>query len=303
MARLIQSTLAILIAISFCLVFSWFSLRSSGLATPHVPLKHPFFANEKPGNHLLIAYRGASLSAPENTIPAFELAAQVNPNVILWADVQLSKDGVPVVFSDTELHESGIRTGSVRNTDFADMEKIDPGELFKNIPGAATYQGKGVKVPTLPELIEKFPQRRFVLNFPQYQPGQDVTIGRVLRGLNIGDRIILQSPVDGFLKDMREIEALWLFGTSQAQITQFLLWAGVGLESAAKIRGDVYISPLLQGKRHLLNIDLVSEIHRRQMRAFAGPADNDADVHQLLEMGVDGIITRDPVKFAPLVYK
>ena len=61
-------------------------------------------------NPLIIAHRGASAHAPENTLASFRKAVEVGADGI-ELDVRLSKDGVPVVIHDATL----TRTGGINN--------------------------------------------------------------------------------------------------------------------------------------------------------------------------------------------
>jgi len=76
-----------------------------------------------------IAHRGASASAPENTRASFEKAAAVGAR---WVelDVQLSKDGVPVVFHDDVLDRTTNGSGLVVETGWDVLSRLDSGSWF-----------------------------------------------------------------------------------------------------------------------------------------------------------------------------
>jgi len=94
---------------------------------------------------VVIAHRGASAYAPENTLVAFEKAFQMNAELI-ELDVMLSQDGVPVLFHDTELDRKSNGTGEVRNTTLEELKKLDVGSWFdENFAGES--------IPTLEEVL------------------------------------------------------------------------------------------------------------------------------------------------------
>src|SRR5437667_4592365 len=78
---------------------------------------------------LIIGHRGASAQKPENTIPAFDLALELEADGIEF-DVRLASDGVPVVIHDPDLKRTGRQTGLVRKSSSAELEKIDAGTWF-----------------------------------------------------------------------------------------------------------------------------------------------------------------------------
>lgn len=90
----------------------------------------------------LIAHRGASAEAPENTLAAFRRALEIGVDGI-ELDVYVSRDGVPVVVHDPEL--PGL--GKVEELSLADIRKFDAGGWFDR-------RFAGEKIPTLDEVLK-----------------------------------------------------------------------------------------------------------------------------------------------------
>src|SRR5690554_737210 len=82
-----------------------------------------------PSNFRIIAHRGASAYAPENTLPAFDLALRMGrPQVEL--DAQLSTDGQVVLCHDTTLARYGHGAQTVEALDWATLSNLDMGAWF-----------------------------------------------------------------------------------------------------------------------------------------------------------------------------
>jgi len=75
---------------------------------------------------LILAHRGASGYAPENTWPAFRLARELGANGI-ETDVQLSKDGVLVLVHDSKLDRTTNGSGPVADLTWAELSQLDAG--------------------------------------------------------------------------------------------------------------------------------------------------------------------------------
>ncbi len=105
-------------------------------------------------NLLIIAHRGASAVAPENTLAAFQKAVKVGADGIEF-DVQLAKDGVPVVFHDSELQRIGQKQGLVSGFTSKELQTLDVGSWFnlKN-PNKANPKFSAETIPTLAHLLE-----------------------------------------------------------------------------------------------------------------------------------------------------
>lgn len=96
-------------------------------------------------NFLVIAHRGASNYAPENTMAAFKLAHEMQVDMI-ELDVQLSKDGIPVVFHDAKLDRHSNGKGPVSSFLFNEIRQLDAGNWF-------SIKFKGEKIPSLKEVL------------------------------------------------------------------------------------------------------------------------------------------------------
>lgn len=99
-------------------------------------------------NNLCVAHRGFSSVAPENTMAAFLMAMERPEVQWMELDVQLSRDGVPVIIHDFTVDRTTNGKGLVRETDWADLQRLDAG-VWKN----KSY--KGERIPLLSELLDR----------------------------------------------------------------------------------------------------------------------------------------------------
>jgi glycerophosphoryl diester phosphodiesterase len=100
--------------------------------------------NTKPP--ICLGHRGSSGYAPENTLPAFELAVRQGADM-LELDVTLSKDGEVVVIHDDTVDRTSDGSGLVNNLTVSELKKLDFGSWF-----ARAYAG--VRIPTLAEVLD-----------------------------------------------------------------------------------------------------------------------------------------------------
>lgn len=77
----------------------------------------------------IIAHRGASEIAPENTLPAFELANRLGAESI-ETDIHLTKDQIPVLIHDVHLDRTTNGKGFVKDYTFAELKQLDAGAWF-----------------------------------------------------------------------------------------------------------------------------------------------------------------------------
>ena len=93
----------------------------------------------------LIGHRGAVLTAPENTLPAFDQAIEAGFDII-EIDVRSTRDGVPVVFHDKTVDRTTNGTGALEEYSWDELRQLDAGSWFD--PAYA-----GTRVPSLEETL------------------------------------------------------------------------------------------------------------------------------------------------------
>ena len=119
------------------------SLASADVVLPKIIAGHA----EEP---LIVAHRGASRDAPENTIPAFQLAWEQGADAI-EGDFHLSKDGEIVCFHDADTKRVAGTQLVVRQSTLAELKQLDVGATH----GVAF---NGTRIPTIAEVFATIPQ-------------------------------------------------------------------------------------------------------------------------------------------------
>lgn len=280
--------------IIFLLGIGWIVLTNRALAKPDPhPFPHPFLEALSHGpKPLVISYRGLTTAAPPNSIAAFRAAAALGPNVIFWVDARPTADGTWVAWTDRSLAEDAHHWVSYMHV--ADIATADAGFNFSKDGGKTfPFRGKGFHVETLEKILTEFPDRKFVINLQDYQEGGKEQIIKAIEGAHASDRALISSPEDGILRDLREAEPTWLFGTSRAQVTRLIMLSQLFLASSAPMRGDVFVwDPLIP--LHKMNEKVWAEVARRKMKSVVAI---DEDTSKEWSVRADAVVTSDPAAF------
>jgi glycerophosphoryl diester phosphodiesterase len=150
----------------------------------------------------IIAHRGASASAPENTLPAFELAVQQGADAF-ELDVRLTRDGAPVVIHDATLERTTSLTGPVRARTLAELRAADAGHWYTPDGGRTMpCRDQGVKIPTLAEVLWAFPAMPVLVEVKE--PEVQEAVRRVLVDEQPGERCVVASEDDAALTVFRD---------------------------------------------------------------------------------------------------
>jgi len=106
---------------------------------------------------VVVAHRGASTRAPENTLEAFRLGVEAGADAI-ELDVHLTADGQLAVIHDESLDRTTDRTGLVAELTMDEIRGADAGARFARPDDAGfPFAGDGLTVPTLPEVLAWLP--------------------------------------------------------------------------------------------------------------------------------------------------
>lgn len=237
----------------------------------------------------VIAHRGASAEAPENTLAAFRLALEQGAEAF-ELDVHATADGVPVVIHDPTLERTTDLAGLVATCPLARLREADAGARF-TADGGRTFpwRGRGVGVPTLAEVLGEFPALPLLIEVKD--PRAQHPVARVLLEAGAAGRCVVAS-------DRHEALAAFegppfLRGASRRDILRLWLGSLVGLALGAP-GCRAYAVP----ERHR-GLPVVTERLLAAARRLGRPVHvwtvNDPGVAAgLWRRGVAGIVTNTP---------
>ena len=109
---------------------------------------------------MLVAHRGGSKLAPENTMAAFRRAVDWWGADMLELDVRLTRDGHVVVIHDATLDRTTDGEGPVAERTLDEIHALDAGYRFEDPDGGRSFRGTGVVVPRFEEVLMAFPGAR-----------------------------------------------------------------------------------------------------------------------------------------------
>ncbi|PTL38882.1 glycerophosphodiester phosphodiesterase family protein [Alkalicoccus saliphilus] len=113
-------------------------------------------SEEEESQAAVIAHRGASGHAPEQTMPALEKAIEMNADW-LELDIQMTSDGELVAFHDDEIDRTTDGEGEIGDHTLDELKELDAGSWFnEEYPDQADESFEGVEILTLEEIFEEF---------------------------------------------------------------------------------------------------------------------------------------------------
>ncbi|HSM91995.1 MAG TPA: glycerophosphodiester phosphodiesterase [Anaeromyxobacteraceae bacterium] len=254
---------------------------------------HPYFDLPTPW---LVAHRGGSLLAPENTLEAFANAEALGA-VALETDVRLSRDGEVMVFHDAETSRLTGQPGTIEGRTRAELEALDAGFGFTPDGGRTfPWRGRGVRIPTLAAVLERFPRLRVNLEAKGDEPALAEALARVLRAHRREGSACVGAAARRQAARLRRLLPEYARYLSTAAAIPHVL-AAFGLLPAALAPGGYHLAafpnPRLAG-RPVIGPRLVRYFHGRGMAIQIWTVDDEEEMRRLLAVGVDGIMSDRP---------
>ena len=242
-----------------------------------------------------LAYRGASALAPENTIEAFRLAAEVGAGG-LELDVHMTRDGHIVVIHDATVDRTTNGTGAVSEMTLEELRRLDAGHNFSPDGGPTRpYRGRGVRVPTLVEVLREFPKVAVNIEIKAGTPGIEETVLGVLREANALERALVVSTPHATVKHFRKVSGGYVStGASRWEIGVFYISSKFRLERLVRPAYDALQVPLRHRGIPVVTRRFVQAAHARGVRVDAWTINQADEMRLLLDLGVDVIMTDRP---------
>jgi glycerophosphoryl diester phosphodiesterase len=233
----------------------------------------PFLDHAGP---LAIAHRGGAGAWPENTMPAFEGAVALGYRYV-ETDVHVTADGILLAFHDDVLDRVTNRTGRISELPYREVKQ-------------ARVDGRE-PIPLFEELLGTFPDIRVNVD-----PKSDDAVGPLaaaLRRTGAIDRVCVGSFSDDRLETIREKLGPRLCTSLGPKATARLRLAARRLPAGHFDAGCAQL-PLRYKGLKLVDHRLLDAAHERAMQVHVWTIDDADEMHELLDLGVDGIMTDEP---------
>lgn len=230
---------------------------------------------------LVIAHRGASVHAPENTIAAFRLAAELGADAV-ELDAKLTADGQVVVHHDRTLDRTTTGTGPLTARTLEELQHLDAGSHFN-----LSYAGE--RIPTLSEVFRAVADRLLInIELSNYVSPFDClpeVVVKLVQDFGLEKKVLLSSfnPV-GLMKTRKLAPEIQLGLLVAAMEPRWLraFFSMLTPHEAIHPSKELISEEMIEGQHqqgHWVNVWTVNELE---------------NIKRLVHLGVEGVITDVP---------
>ncbi|MFA9443813.1 glycerophosphodiester phosphodiesterase family protein [Egicoccus sp. AB-alg6-2] len=243
----------------------------------------------------VIAHSGAQGHAPTNTLVAFDVALEQGAHV-LEMDLQLTADAEVVVIHDGTVDRTTGATGAVVDLTLAELRALDAGWYFEDADGAYPFRGAGVRIPTLREVLDRYPDTHLVVELKTESP---VAIAEpvidLLRAYGRDDgSVTVASFSTDYLEPVRAALPDVPTNMPEGETTGFYVRQLVGLHPWWTPPGAVFQVPEFHDGRRVVTPRFVRAAERLGVDVQVWTVNEPEQMHRLLDAGVHGIMTDFP---------
>jgi len=240
----------------------------------------------------VVAHRGVSAKAPENTLASFSRACETPGIDMIELDVRLSKDDQVIVLHDRTLQRTTTGNGAARHYSIAEIKEFDAGSWFD-----PSFSNEWI--PTLEEVLALVNKRRWVnielksdFFFPEKNELLERTVLDVVRNLGDRDHVLYSSFNHRMIGAIKRLDR----GAKTGVLFNFSRDYGrMPSKLAGRVGAEVFVCEKRELTRRMLH-----DARQAGLAVYVYTLNSTAAATKMIEMGVDGIlsdIADDIVKF------
>lgn len=263
------------------------------LSAPRRP-PHPYLESMQ-GQVQVMAHQGGDRLWPSNTLYAFNRAAELGVDV-LELDIHVSSDGELVVIHDDSVDRTTNGTGLVNEQSITELQILDAGYHWS--PERAgerfPYRNRGVKIPTLAEVFEAFPNYKINIEIKPLGPSIAQPLCDLIYLHGKENEVMIVSFHGAAVKDFRQRCPAVATAATPNEIRAFYILNRLYLSAFARPAYEAMQVPEVQGDLRIVTERFVRVTHRKNVQIHVWTVNEVANMERLIALGVDGIITDRP---------
>ena len=241
-----------------------------------------WMTNTENGKTMIMAHRGYSEAAPENTIPAFQAALDAGAKAV-ELDVQMLKDGTIIVMHDDSFARTCGTDKHVWEVTWDEVKTYDAGKSFSE-------EFAGTPVPTLDQVIKQFKGDLFI-NIEIKRNGHDEGIEQA-----VADIICANDFLDHCDVTSLDYDTL----VRVKEVNPDILTAYTTVIGLGEIE-NLDAASIVSIQETFATFSNVERLHKAGKRVFVWTVNDEDVMERLVSLNVDAILTNDPVKGAKVL--
>ena len=225
-------------------------------------------------NTVIIAHRGASAEAPENTLAAMELAIEQQAD---WVeiDVQETRNGEIVVIHDSDLKKIGGSSLKVAEATLEELQSVDIGSWWD-----PSFNDQ--RIPTLQQVLDLCKNRVNIvieLKYYGHEERLEERVANLVDAAGMQDQVMLMSLSYPGIQTMKSLRPDWTVG----------LLSSVAIGDITQLEADFFAV-----NAKFANRAFIKRVHKKNQQVMVWTVNDPVSMSAMMSKGVDGLITDKP---------
>jgi glycerophosphoryl diester phosphodiesterase len=210
--------------------------------------------------------------------------------------VHATADGVVVVIHDETLERTTDGTGPVRAMKLPALQRLDAGYRFRAPDGTHPYRDRGVRVPTLEELLAACPSAPLNIEIKQQDPPIERAVLATLDRFGARERTLLAAEEASIMARIRAAAPDMLTSFSAHDVGEFVGRLRAGDLAGYDPPGIALQVPATYGDTVIVSPELVAAAHALGLEVHVWTINDEPEMERLLDLDVDALMTDFPAR-------
>jgi glycerophosphoryl diester phosphodiesterase len=236
------------------------------------------------------AHRGSRELWPENTWHGFDAVVGELGYRYIETDIQITRDGVVIVFHDDTLERTTNGVGTVADWDWADIARLDAGYMFSPNGEDFPLRGEGIGISRLDDTFARYPDVHFNIDLKAKR--SEWAVAEVIARTDRHDTVLVGSFSDRRTARFRRVTK-GRVATAAGPQTSLAMYAASRLGRSVHTDHAAFQLPFdMRGAS--VDRKLVDAVHESRSHLHLWTVNEPSDMRRFLDLGVDGIVTDRP---------
>ncbi|MHA1964278.1 MAG: glycerophosphodiester phosphodiesterase [Candidatus Thorarchaeota archaeon] len=225
-------------------------------------------------SQIIIAHRGASGHAPENTLLSYQRALEFGAHMI-ELDVHETLDGKLVCIHDSTVNRTTNGSGEVHSFTYKELSELDAGE--------------GERIPLLEDVL-KFASGKLMVNIELKVIGVEKQVLDLAEQYGMLSDVMISSFFHGSLATIRDL--------SELAVTAIL--TSKPIDKLVRYASDFKVNAI-NPYHQLVTPELIHDAHCSGLKVYPWTVNDTKTMNELFTIGIDGVITDFPDRAARIL--
>jgi glycerophosphoryl diester phosphodiesterase len=231
---------------------------------------------------------------PGNTMVYLEGVADLGVDV-LEMDAHMTSDGHIVLMHDDTVDRTTNGSGLVSDFALQALQELEVAGNWTQDNGVTTpYQGRGLRIPTVEEVFQRFPNYPMVIEIKQESPSMAEPFCALIRNYNMSDKVLVPSFSDQAISEFRAACPEVATAASSDEVRNFVIANFLMATNLLNPFYQAFQVPEESGGIPVVIPHFVNSAHDHGLQVHIWTINEEDDMRRFIDLGVDGIMTDRP---------